>query len=61
MATTELERIPEFVEYEIECPRCYGMMALCSEDDVLMYTCEDCDFILHTTRNKERLEDKDPI
>lgn len=47
--TNQLEK-PEvpIVEYEIECPRCYGVMCLCSEAEVLVYSCEDCDFILHT-------------
>jgi hypothetical protein len=36
--------------YEIECPRCYGLMSLCSDFDALFYACEECDFLLHFTR-----------
>jgi hypothetical protein len=36
------------LEYEIECPRCYYNMTLCSDFDVLYYFCEDCGFLLHT-------------
>jgi phage FluMu protein Com len=49
--TSELEKslMPaDIVEYEIECPRCYGVMCLYSESESLVYACEDCDFILHT-------------
>jgi hypothetical protein len=57
MATTnELEKPPvlaEIIEYEIECPRCYGIMSLYSESATLLYACEDCDFILHTAGKKE--------
>jgi hypothetical protein len=52
MATTnELEKPPfpaDIIEYEIDCPRCYGVMWLYSESETLVYACEDCDFILHT-------------
>jgi len=57
MATAnELEKSPmpsDIVEYEIECPRCYGVMCLFSESETLLYACEDCDFILHTLAKKE--------
>jgi len=57
MATTsELDDslIPaEPVEYELECPRCHGVMCLCSETETLLYACEECDFILHALRKKE--------
>jgi len=58
MATTtnELEKtgVPsEIIEYEIECPRCYGIMCLCSESDTLLYACEECDFILHKASRKK--------
>ncbi|MGB6532873.1 MAG: hypothetical protein WBF33_32685 [Candidatus Nitrosopolaris sp.] len=36
------------LEFEIECPRCYDNMTLCSDFDGLYYFCEDCGFILHT-------------
>jgi len=38
----------EIIENEIECPRCYSVMILCSDFDSLYYVCEDCDFSLHT-------------
>jgi hypothetical protein len=36
------------LEFEIECPRCYDNMTLCSDFDGLYYFCEDCGFLLHT-------------
>jgi hypothetical protein len=30
------------------------LMTLCSESDNLFYTCEDCDFILHTQAKKSQ-------
>ena len=39
--TTELE-------FEIECPRCYDNMTLCSDFEGLYYFCEECGFLLHT-------------
>jgi len=36
------------LECEIECPRCYDNMTLCSDFDGLYYFCEDCGFLLHT-------------
>ena len=36
------------LEFEIECPRCYDIMTLCSDFDGLYYFCEDCGFLLHT-------------
>jgi len=32
---------------EIECPRCWDMMILCSDFDALYYRCEECDFVLY--------------
>ena len=50
MATSnELKRPSELIQYEIECPRCYGIMGLCSDSETLAYACENCDFILLTT------------
>ena len=40
----------EIIENEIECPRCYSVMILCSDFDSLYYVCEDCDFSLHTIK-----------
>ena len=36
------------LEFEIECPRCYDNMILCSDFDGLYYFCEQCVFLLHT-------------
>jgi predicted RNA-binding Zn-ribbon protein involved in translation (DUF1610 family) len=36
------------LEFEIECPRCYDSMTLCSDCDGLYYFCEQCGFLLHT-------------
>jgi predicted RNA-binding Zn-ribbon protein involved in translation (DUF1610 family) len=36
------------LEFEIECPRCYDSMILCSDCDGLHYFCEQCGFLLHT-------------
>ena len=36
------------LEFEIECPRCYDKMTLCSDFDGLYYFCEDRGFLLHT-------------
>ena len=36
------------LEFEIECPRCYDSMTLCSDFDSLCYFCEQCGFSLHT-------------
>jgi hypothetical protein len=54
MATTIIETEPEVTQIlanEIECPRCYGIMTLCADFDDLFYSCEECDFILHTIAN----------
>ncbi|MGC2574358.1 MAG: hypothetical protein WA364_22815 [Candidatus Nitrosopolaris sp.] len=36
------------LEFEIECPRCYDSMTLCSDIDGLYYFCDQCGFLLHT-------------
>ncbi|TLX91187.1 MAG: hypothetical protein E6K94_03955 [Thaumarchaeota archaeon] len=43
-------RIRETIENEIECPRCYNIMTLCSDFDSLYYLCEECDFCLYTLK-----------
>ena len=40
----------EFLEHEIECPRCHDSMMLCSNFDNLYYACEECDFCLYTIK-----------
>ena len=64
MANTELEKSVEIknsqiehpretsleINHEIECPRCYAMMTLCSDFDSLFYSCEECSFILYTIK-----------
>jgi len=34
------------LDNEIECPRCSGLMELCSSFDKLVYSCESCSFLL---------------
>ncbi len=47
----EAERkISDTIEHEIECPRCYHIMTLCSDFDSLYYLCEECDFSLYTLK-----------
>jgi hypothetical protein len=41
----QTEREPE-IETEIECPRCYDIMTLCYDFDVLYYFCEECNLSL---------------
>lgn len=55
MASIELQDPAETVAYEIDCPRCYSIMTLYfdHESENPLYACDDCDFILHTTANKE--------
>lgn len=38
------------IENEIECPRCYDMMTLCSDFDNLSYLCDSCEFCLYTIK-----------
>jgi hypothetical protein len=45
------QAIPKDIEYEIECPRCYDMMTLCSDFDSLYYSCEECGFILFAIKS----------
>src|SRR5437867_4254136 len=47
----EAERkISDTIEHEIECPRCYNIMTLCSDFDSLYSLCEECDFSLYTLK-----------
>ena len=46
----EEEKKVEFLEHEIECPRCHDSMTLCSDFDNLYYVCEECDFCLYTIK-----------
>jgi hypothetical protein len=50
--STVVEEKPQaqFLEHEIECPRCHDSMVLCSEFDNLYYVCEECDFCLYTIK-----------
>ena len=55
MTSVELQDKPaEVVPYEIECPRCYGWMSLCFDDDTPFYACDNCDFILHVEPKKSQ-------
>jgi hypothetical protein len=38
----EEEQTTKEIEQEIECPRCYDVMALSSEFDKLIYFCQEC-------------------
>jgi len=49
-AVSKEEKQVEFLEHEIECPRCQDNMALCSDFGSLYYVCEECDFCLFTIR-----------
>jgi hypothetical protein len=40
------EKIIKDVEQEIECPRCYDIMALSSNFDRLCYLCQECNLSL---------------
>jgi len=52
-APEEEKKYVQFMEHEIECPRCHGSMELCSDFDNLYYICKECDFCLYTIkRNK---------
>lgn len=44
------EKIVREIESEIECPRCYDVMTLCSDFDSLHYVCDSCDFVLYTIK-----------
>jgi hypothetical protein len=48
LEVTEESSFPEQRELdsEIECPRCDGIMELNSSFDALMYSCENCSFLL---------------
>ena len=43
----------QFMEHEIECPRCHDSMELCSDFDSLYYACEECDFCLYTIKKNK--------
>ncbi len=43
--------VPGVIENEIECPRCYEIMTLCSDFDSLYYVCGSCDFYLYTIKS----------
>lgn len=54
IATEEEESQQEqFMEHEIECPRCHDSMKLCSDFDSLYYACEECDFCLYTIKKNK--------
>jgi len=46
----EEEQQVQFLEHEIECPRCHDSMMLCSDFDSLYYVCGECDFYLYTIK-----------
>jgi hypothetical protein len=39
---SEEEEVNRNIEQEIECPRCYDIMALSSDFDKLLYFCQEC-------------------
>jgi hypothetical protein len=39
---SEEEEANKNIEQEIECPRCYDLMALSSDFDKLLYFCQEC-------------------
>ena len=49
-AKEEEKQQVQFMEHEIECPRCHDSMTLCSDFDNLYYVCEVCDFCLYTIK-----------
>lgn len=49
-AAKEEKQQVQFIEHEIECPRCHDSMTLCSGFDSLYYVCEECDFCLYTIK-----------
>jgi predicted nucleic acid-binding Zn ribbon protein len=50
---TEQLTIIDNLENEIECPRCHGIMTLCSDFDFLYYKCEECHLPLYTSPNSD--------
>jgi len=42
----EKDEVVNNMEQEIECPRCYDVMTLCSDFDRLLYVCQECDLLL---------------
>lgn len=49
-AKEEEQQQAQFLEHEIECPRCRDNMELCSDFDNLYYVCNECDFCLYTIK-----------
>ena len=49
-AAKEGEQRVQFLEHEIECPRCRDNMELCSDFDNLYYVCNECDFSMYTIK-----------
>jgi hypothetical protein len=43
---TEEDQTTKEIEQEIDCPRCYDVMALSSDFDKLLYLCQECSFSL---------------
>ena len=41
----EEKMIQDNMEQEIECPRCYDIMALSSDFDSLCYLCQECELV----------------
>ena len=52
---TEKELTIPDIEVEIECPRCYDIMALSSDFDRLYSLCEECNLSLSITSRAVRL------
>jgi hypothetical protein len=42
--------VTQILPYEIECPRCLGYMELRLDFETPFYNCEECDFVLETTK-----------
>jgi len=40
------DEVVKNMQEEIECPRCYDVMTLCSDFDRLLYVCQECDLLL---------------
>lgn len=52
-AVAEEQEHAQFMEHEIECPRCHDSMDLCSDFDSLYYACSECDFCLYTIKKNK--------
>ncbi len=46
MEVSQPEHPKSELDIEIECPKCNGTMELHSDFDKLLYSCEDCSFLL---------------